>query len=139
MNKNFSIAIVAVILVGGVSVWLLLSSKNNQQQNMNHQGQNNSSNVNMTTQDVVEVNIQNYKFSPANITVKKGTAVTWTNKDSIEHNVVSSTNVPAGGPPTSAPLLGKDQQFTFTYDTVGTFDYHCMSHPYMTGSVTVEE
>lgn len=82
------------------------------------------------------VTIQNMSFAPAAVTVKKGTAVTWTNQDSIQHNVLSddgSVNGPSG------PLLSKGEQYSFTFNTAGTFHYHCGVHPSMHGMVTVTE
>jgi len=74
-------------------------------------------------------------FSPASITVKKGTAVTWTNKDAVTHTVTE--NDEQKGPDSGDLASGKT--YSFTYDTVGTFKYHCAIHPNMTGTVTVTE
>ncbi len=87
------------------------------------------------SQAVNKVTIQDMAFSPANITVKKGTTVTWTNQDSIGHTVFETDGQP--GPHSST--LGKGQTYTFTYTTVGTFKYDCSIHPNMTGSVAVTE
>ena len=35
------------------------------------------------------VTIQNFAFSPATITIPRGTTVTWENKDSASHTIVS--------------------------------------------------
>lgn len=83
------------------------------------------------------INIENYTFVPASITVKKGTTITWTNKDQAEHNVVSDDDSPGGGP--NGPLLAKDETYSFTFDTAGTFKYHCQPHPYMKAEVVVTE
>lgn len=82
------------------------------------------------------VEIDNFKFTPANITVKKGTTVKWTNKDSARHDITPDEM--AEGAPKSE-LLGKDESYTHTFDTVGTFSYYCSPHPYMKASVTVVE
>ena len=39
------------------------------------------------------VAIANYAFTPQTLTVKAGTTVTWTNDDSVPHNVISATNM----------------------------------------------
>jgi plastocyanin len=80
------------------------------------------------------VTIQGFAFSPANITVKKGATVTWTNKDSANHSIISDTS---NGP--SSSLFGQGQTYSFTFNTAGTFNYHCGVHPDMTGKVTVTE
>ncbi len=83
------------------------------------------------------VNIQNYKFAPSPLKVKKGTTVTWTNKDIAKHNVEVDNGQPAGGP--NGPLIGKGQSYSFTFNAVGTYSYHCSPHPYMKGVVEVTE
>lgn len=79
------------------------------------------------------ITINDMAFSPAPLTVKKGTVVTWTNNDSLAHTVTGSN----GGPASGQLAAGKTYQFTF--NTVGTFAYHCSNHPTMTGSVIVTE
>ncbi len=95
------------------------------------QGQN--QNTQQTTSN--EVSIQNFAFSPASLTVKKGTTVKWTNHDDIAHTVIESDNKAGPG----SPLLAKDQTYSFTYNEVGTFAYKCSIHPSMTGTITVTE
>jgi amicyanin len=85
----------------------------------------------------VNVDIKGFAFTQKDITVKKGTKVTWTNQDSVKHDVVSDDGAPAGGP--KGPLLAKGESYSFTFDTVGTFPYHCTPHTYMKAVVTVTE
>lgn len=80
------------------------------------------------------VTINNFSFSPAAITVKAGTTVTWTNQDTAGHTVVGDSQ---GGP--SSSLLNQGQSYSFTFTAAGTFAYHCGVHPSMVGSVTVTE
>lgn len=82
------------------------------------------------------LDIKNFAFSVKEITVKKGTKVTWTNQDDAKHNVVAdekSDNAPDGR------LLAQGETFEFTFDEVGTYDYHCSPHPYMKATVNVVE
>jgi amicyanin len=79
----------------------------------------------------VEVDIVNFKFTPATLTVKAGTTVVWINKDSIAHTV----NFSAGG--VSSSILNQNNQFTHTFTAAGSFAYICQIHPFMHGSVTV--
>jgi plastocyanin len=80
------------------------------------------------------VSISNYEFTPASITVKAGTKVTWTNQDSVEHTV---TGDGSDGPQSGS--LAKGDSYSFTFDKAGTYAYHCQMHPYMKGTVTVTE
>lgn len=75
------------------------------------------------------VKIVNFTFDPGTITVKPGTEVTWTNEDSVVHTVVGT----GWGSGDIAP----GQTYKYTFNTAGTFDYHCKIHPYMTGKVVV--
>lgn len=81
------------------------------------------------------VTIDSYKFKPNTLTVKKGTTVTWTNNDSAPHTVTSDNR--NAGPASSS--FGKGQTYAYTFDTVGTYSYHCGIHPSMAGSVVVTE
>ena len=77
-----------------------------------------------------QVLIKGYKFLPQDISVKVGTTVTWVNEDSVVHTVEGS-GMDSGN-------MSKGDEFTFTFDKVGVYDYICGPHPYMTGSVIVE-
>jgi plastocyanin len=77
------------------------------------------------------VDIKNFAFSPANLTVRVGTTVTWTNKDSDAHTVTSSN-----GPLHSATLNTGDT-YRYTFTKAGTYSYLCSIHPFMLGSVQV--
>lgn len=80
------------------------------------------------------VAIESFAYSPATLTVKKGTTVTWTNKDSAPHTVtVDSGSGPASG------NMSKGDTYSFTFNDVGTFNYHCKIHPSMTAKVVVTE
>lgn len=80
--------------------------------------------------------IQNFAFGPSSITVKKGTKVVWTNKDSVTHTVVEADGQ-LGGPNSGDLAPGASYSFTFTQ--AGVFHYHCAIHTSMTGKVTVTE
>ncbi|HEY9722042.1 MAG TPA: plastocyanin/azurin family copper-binding protein [Oscillatoriaceae cyanobacterium] len=80
------------------------------------------------------VTIQNFAFSPANVTVMRGGTVTWTNQDSVGHSATSDT---AGGFDTGVIAHGNTSPGV-TFNTAGTFTYHCSVHPSMHGTVTVQ-
>ena len=79
-----------------------------------------------------EVTIDNFSFSPAALTVKVGTQITWTNGDDIPHTVVSD------GHTFKSKVLGTGEKFTFTASKPGTYSYSCSIHSNMTGKVVVE-
>lgn len=81
------------------------------------------------------VTIQNFAFSPATLTVKPGTTVTWTNQDSASHTVVSADGAPAAF---QSGTLATGSTYQFTFATAGTYPYHCSIHPSMTGTIVVQ-
>lgn len=76
------------------------------------------------------VNIENFAFNPATITVQKGTTVTWTQMDSAPHTVTGNGFDSAN--------LNKGQTFSWTFNETGTFSYKCSYHPAMSGEVIVK-
>lgn len=79
------------------------------------------------------VSIQNMSFYPAVIKVKKGSAVTWMQKDRMTHDVVSSDRL------FKSQRLRQGQTFTQTFDQPGVYNYYCSLHPSMKGQVIVED
>lgn len=78
------------------------------------------------------VAMANMSFSPASMTVTKGTVVTWHNNDGVAHTSTSDN----GSWDTGNILPGASK--TTTFNTVGTYTYHCTVHPMMTGTVIVQ-
>jgi plastocyanin len=78
--------------------------------------------------------MQPMSFSPSSMTVAIGTTVTWKNSDGIAHTSTSDTpglwDTGNMAPGTSA---------TTTFNTAGTFAFHCRYHAAMgmTGTITV--
>ena len=85
-----------------------------------------------TAPATVSVTIDNFSFTPKEITVAKGTTVIWTNHDDVPHTVVSPDKA------FRSKALDTDEQFSFTFSDAGTFGYFCSVHPMMTGKVTVK-
>jgi plastocyanin len=76
-------------------------------------------------------------FSPARIQVVLGTTVTWTNRDSVPHNVTIAPVVISSSNNWESELLSPGQSFSYTFTSQGTFQYHCQEHPGMIGVVIV--
>ena len=79
----------------------------------------------------VSVTIDNFTFAPAQLTVKIGTTVTWTNRDDIPHTVVSAGKF-------RSKALDTDDKYSFTFKSVGDYNYFCSLHPHMVGMIRVE-
>jgi plastocyanin len=85
-----------------------------------------------SAEGAASVTIQGFAFSPAEITVRAGDTVTWTNRDAVTHTVTQE-----GMGWNSGDVRG-GQSYSKTFDTVGIFDYFCLYHTYMKGRVIVE-
>ena len=135
MKKVISIVVFVLIILG---IYLLINSKaysptpstsdsvNNPVQTVINNTESTSANPSQ-----VAVKISNFSFNPGVITVKKGTSVTWTNEDPMSHTITGNN----GGPKSDAIPNGGN--YSYKFDTVGTFPYHCSIHPSMNGSVVV--
>ncbi|HJO31514.1 MAG TPA: plastocyanin/azurin family copper-binding protein [Nitrosopumilus sp.] len=76
-------------------------------------------------------------FTPASISINAGDTVEWANVDTAAHTVTGGS--PADGPSgvfDSSLLMGSGN-YSFTFDDAGSYDYFCMVHPWMVGSVSV--
>ena len=76
-------------------------------------------------------------YLPQDITINAGDTVTWDNVDNAAHTVTGGS--PANGPSGEfdSSLLMAKGVFSHTFDDAGYYDYFCMVHPWMIGSVTV--
>lgn len=79
------------------------------------------------------VQIVTFQFKPQTLTVKAGTAVTWTNKDTAVHSIKDTSPLQT---PVS-PDLSEGATFSITYREPGSYPYICGIHQYMSGTVTV--
>jgi plastocyanin len=84
------------------------------------------------TSSKASVIIKNFAFTPASMTVKAGTVVTWTNDDNASHTVTSDS-----GTTLNSPAINVGGTFSFTFTTPGTYAYHCSIHPSMHGTIVV--
>ena len=92
---------------------------------------NNSSNTTTPAGSSNKVNISNFAFSSATLTVVAGTTVTWTNNDGTAHTVTADDNS------YTSSSLAKGATYSHTYSTAGTYTYHCQFHTMMMGTITV--
>jgi len=78
-------------------------------------------------------------FSPNPVTVELGTIVTWDNTDTAAHTATAGTAADGPSGVWDSSLIMATQSFSYTTDTVGSFDYFCMVHPWMRGTLIVED
>jgi plastocyanin len=85
-----------------------------------------------TKKDANEITIDNFTFTPPELTVAVGTTVKWVNHDDIPHNVINKDKA------FRSKALDTDDSYTFTFASAGTFEYFCGLHPHMVGKVIVK-
>lgn len=71
-------------------------------------------------------------YSPARVQVPAGGTVIWVNHTDVSHTVTGSSLTYED----SSPIL-PGESWSQTFRDVGTFDYYCAPHPFMTGQVEV--
>jgi plastocyanin len=72
--------------------------------------------------DSIEVELEDFHFSVPSLVVHAGAAVTWTNKDDAPHSITSDDGLWDSG------LLSRDGEFSFSFETPGTYAYYCSAH-----------
>jgi plastocyanin len=87
----------------------------------------------VAAQDATNViTIDNFTFTPKELTVAVGTTVKWVNHDDIPHTVANKDKA------FRSQALDTDDSYSFTFTSAGTFDYFCGLHPHMVGKVIVK-
>jgi plastocyanin len=74
---------------------------------------------------------KNHYYNPGVITVPKGSAVTWNNKDMMGHELVFDTVAVGSGP------FNPGAKWSHTFTAPGKYPYHCKPHPWMKGMIVV--
>ena len=85
--------------------------------------------------DTVEVSIAEYKYEPAELKIKVGTTVKWTNNEKrVSHSIFFTG---PGGFESDRFFPGESWERTF--DKPGSYPYSCGPHPEMKGLIEVTE
>jgi plastocyanin len=74
-----------------------------------------------------------YVFTPASKTITVGTKVVWKNPTAAPHTVTSKTSSWKFN-----KQLMQGKTLSFTFKKAGTYKYHCLYHPGMTGKIIVK-
>jgi len=101
-----------------------------------------------TTSLTAAIGVQEYAFLPALDSVKVGTTVVWGNSGTVSHTVTSdgglwdsgqlASPVAGGADPYGTGGMVAGGTFQRTFDTPGTYTYHCANHAQMTGTIVVK-
>jgi plastocyanin len=94
-------------------------------------GANTGANV-AATAHTATIQIDNFTFTPGDLTVTAGTVVTWKNADDSPHRIADLNGGYASG------ALDTEDSYSHTFATPGVYKYICSIHPYMKGEITVK-
>jgi plastocyanin len=80
------------------------------------------------------ISIVEYSFAPNTTSVKVGSTVQWVNNGTLPHTTVSDKNVwtstqLGGGTADAYGGTSGGQSYNYTFNTAGTYSYHCALHP----------
>jgi plastocyanin len=86
-----------------------------------------------------QVSMENVQFNPKDLTVKAGDTVTFTNNDSVPHDVHKKSGPGDDFASGSTGGMQPGDTFEVTLDKPGTYEYVCELHaPGMAGTITVK-
>lgn len=88
-----------------------------------------------TSQSCAETNTC---FDPHTVTIGVEGEVTWSNGDRATHTVTSTTQAD-GSPLFDSGHLSAGMTFSHTFEEAGEYAYRCSIHPWMAGTVSVQE
>jgi len=80
-----------------------------------------------------DVEIKDFTFNPGTTTIPAGTTVIWTNNDSTDHTVESTS-----GNELDSGIIAPGETFAHIFNDPGTYEYHCSLHTTMVGSIVVK-
>ncbi len=84
------------------------------------------------------ITIQSFAFNPQTATVLNGTTVTWTNQESATTQIINAPNAMFNqGYMFNSGPLEMGQNYSFTFNASGTFQYFDSLHPAVTGKIIV--
>jgi len=127
MKSLWIIGVVVLVLIVGVAYFLVI-------QNAKKTDINSNPPVNPETgSKMYNINIVNFAFTPASLTIKKGDGVIWTNEDGVSHTVTSDS-----GNELDSEMLGNGQKYQHVFENSGIYEYHCTPHPGMKAKIIVE-
>lgn len=146
MSRNATLAIVAVlvVIVGG---WILMRPKQTAIPETVQPAQTPTSTesatplatdgAKMTAESLIT--ITKAGFSPKDITISQGAAVTWMNSDTADHTVNSAPHpTHTIYPPLNLDTIKPGEKQSLVFPKAGTYKYHDHLNPSLFGAVTVQ-
>lgn len=139
MKKSTLVWVIIIILIAIGGIWYINRNQTTSSTPTPTPQQTTTQKTNpittTSTTNLVEqktIVIENLTFTPNTVTISAGSTVTWTNNDPMSHSVIGDN----GGP--KSTTLSNGQSYSYTFNTPGTYTYHCGIHPSMKGTVVVQ-
>lgn len=82
---------------------------------------------------VKKTTIKNISYLQPKISIAVGTTIEWTNNDPLPHSVTAVNKSFNSG------LIQPGKSYRHTFTKAGRFDFYCMPHPFMKGTIVVTE
>ncbi|KAF6247171.1 copper-binding protein [Nitrosopumilus sp. b3] len=77
-------------------------------------------------------------YDPEVIDISVGTTVVWENVDNTMHTATSGNPETGADGVFDSDILSTGDSYEFTFVDAGSYDYYCILHPWMIGTVNVE-
>jgi plastocyanin len=95
------------------------------------QGDLDNLSINGTGPKTVIVYLENYEFDPYLVTISTGDTVKWVKKDHPAQIIKSNLF--------QSPTMRDGDNFSFTFEEPGNYDYQIVTHPWTPGGIVVVE
>ena len=84
---------------------------------------------------IISSKIENFSFEDLEVGV--GTIVSWFNKDGAPHTVTAGSSEAPDPGVFNSGALSKGEQYSFVFHEAGSYQFYCVFHPRMVGTITV--
>jgi plastocyanin len=89
-----------------------------------------------TASSGTDVAISGFLFGPKQLSVQVGDTVTWTSSDDTQHTVTGRAAKDKAV--LDSESIRRAGTYAATFDAAGAYEYFCVFHPNMQGTITVE-
>ncbi|MDP2708851.1 MAG: PQQ-dependent sugar dehydrogenase [bacterium] len=79
----------------------------------------------------VQININNFSFTPQVVAAKAGAKIKWLNQDNIMHTIIAEGLFDSG-------QLEPGASYELILSEPGNYEYYCAPHPFMTGTIVID-
>jgi amicyanin len=130
--RNYSVILVvsAAITIAAPAI----SRRNALAASYGHKAPPTTATTNPDAAATATVQIDNFNFTPKELSIKAGTTVTWVNNDDVPHTATAEGDTPLF----DSKALDTDDKYSFTFTQPGTYHYYCKVHPHMRGTIVVK-